>query len=1091
MKERISVISCCLLLLIGVFFSENGYAQKKSVETAQVTLNADGTPLSVVVKEIRKQTGIYILGLVAYDSIKVFIHATSQPLSLIMDTICAKNNLRWRVVDKDIRVENKNPVTSALSPSSKTGVKDRFRFIGRVLSEDGRPLPHANIIICGTNSGIIADAKGWYELHADDSVIVAAASFLGCELVEQTLHYKELHRFVLNSVSIDLDGSQVVGYGKKSRRNTLENAFTITAAEMATDHANNLAALLQGKVPGLNVVRLNGVTGSSFKFELRGRNSILNKGTPLFLINGIPVFDESLNQLSSIITNNTPAGAGPFVIINEEEIESIQISKDAVATGIYGSRGANGVISIRLKSATAGPTRITADVNSGFSIASPGYRTLTSQQYIDLRREAFENDGLIPGNMRGQLNYAPDLFDTSKKSIDWPGLLFGDPAFQTDVHLAVSGGYDSLSGYMGLGYTREASVLNNALYFQRLSFHAAGQLTFPDKRYAIQSQLYISSNTNKLYNGSLLGVLLPPNAASVREGGKSLQWADWMDWSKNPLADRMKAYKMNINSILLNISPGFTSKDKAFKIRADLGMNTNFVNENSVLPTGAQMAIPDNSLQNRSFLASSISNTIIAEPVAEYTYKQFKFMSGATYQYSRMSGDSSVGTPALLSDFLPVIREYKYVSLFGQVDYIRNNTYFFNLTVRRDGTSRYGPQTRYGTFGAVAAAVDIAKAPFLDISRNILQYAKLRVSYGLTGSDQIGDYKYHQFWKPIRELFPGTGGISPESPYNPTFSWEQSRKLELMLDFLLFKEKLSGNIAYYRNINTRQLIDYKLPAQTGYESVLENFDAGIENRGIELFLEAKQLKLGAFELNAGFNLAVAKNTLRSFKGLDKSAYASRFSIGKSLNALKGYHWEGVDMETGIDKFQDVNGDGQVDQNDLIYFGDTDPKFQGGLTLAVKFKNWSLNVSSEFKKIMGPDYIYNAMMAGATLGSQWNQLDIVAQRWRKPGDNARFSKASVLSGSEVNMERGKLPVSDRAYTDASFIKIRNIDLNYTIRSKDALGRYQDRIQFYLSGENVFTFSPYNSGDPEMTNLYAVPTPRTVRIGAKIYFDQLFK
>ncbi|SFN33115.1 TonB-linked outer membrane protein, SusC/RagA family [Chitinophaga sp. YR627] len=1097
MKKIISALSLYLLLscLCMVFPEEMSAQGRTSMETSLLSLTEKDTTLAEVVKKVESETKFNFVGIFAYRDIKIAPGPGRRSLAAILDEARLKYPLTWKIDGWDIRVERILTIDRSLNSSvaQHRGIpeKKKFRFSGTVFDNTGQPLSEATIVHCGTNSGTITNGRGQFLLELADSTPLVAVSFIGCELVEDTLRHGAPHHFILKWKSMSIDTPVVVAYSTKTPRTSLENADRITAEEIALHHADNFAAILQGRVPGLNVVRLNGVTGSSFKFELRGRNSILNRGNPLFLVNGVPVLDENLNQLSSIITNNTPAGAGPFIIININEIESIQVLKDAIATSIYGSRGGNGVISVRLKSATPGLTRIVADVNSGFSMARPGYRVLSLPQYRSLRREAFENDGMTPGNTSGLPNYAPDLFDTSRKAIDWPRQLFGDPAFQTNVNLSVAGGYDSLSGYMGVGYTREASVLNNALYFQRLSFHAAGQLSFPDKRYTVQSQLYISSNMNKLYNGTSLGVLFPPNAASVREGSKVLQWADWMDWFKNPLADRMKAYKMNINSILLNVSPGFVNVEKTLKVRVDLGMNTNFVNENSVVPTGAQMTIPGTALRSQSFLASSTSNTLIVEPVAEYTFRQFRFMTGATYQYSSMRGDSSVGSPALLSGFLPVIREYKYVSLFGQLDYNRYNTYFFNLTVRHDGSSRYGPQTRYGTFGAVAAAVDIAKVPFLHIPRHILQYAKLRVSYGLTGSDQIGDYKYLQIWKPIRELFPGTGGISSESVYNPAFSWEQSRKLEFMLDFLLFREKLSGNITYYRNLNTRQLIDYKLTTQTGYDGVLTNFDAGIANRGVELFIGIRKLMLGEFELDAGFNLAIARNSLRSFSRLSKSTYGSKLSVGKSLNMLKGYDWEGVDMETGIDNFRDVNGDGRIDEHDLIYLGNTDPKFQGGMTLTVKYKSWSLNMSSEFKRITGPDYIYNAMMGGASLGSQWNQLDIVEQRWRKPGDNARFSKASALSNSLVNLERAKLPVSDRAYTDASFIKIRNINISYTIRSKDLKGRYNDNLQFYLNGENVLTISPYNSGDPEMANLYAVPTPMVIRVGTKIYFDQLFK
>ena len=1108
MKKCTSTFNLCLTLLFSVFFVHGMYAQgRKSVETTLVSFSGTGTPLSKLVDKIEGETQFHILGIIAYDSIKVSLDVAGKPVSFVLDEVCRKHNLKWEVYGWDIHLIQTFPPKNSLYNSSGqqliTPAPRLFQFRGTVSDNDGKPLFEATVTRCGTNKKKITNEKGAFSIDAEDSVITVAVSYVGWESVEQILHYRHKQNIVLKQISTSIKEVVCDGHPKDSRKGSLATIFTIKSAEIEKHPANNLAEILRGRVPGLNVVPLNGVSGSSFKFELRGRNSILNSGSPLFLINGVPILNDNLNQLSSVITNNTTAGAGSFIIINVNEIDSIQISRDAIATSIYGSRGGNGVISIWLKSAIPGVSRMVANVNTGISSVAHKYNLLSPDQYMELRREAFRNDGITPVNNRVEAGYAPDLFDTAEKYIDWQKLLYGRITSVTDANLSVSGGGDLISSYIGFGYWREGSVMDNDMNFQRFSLNSSLQAFLPDKRFSLKSSFYFSSNTNKIFNGSLTGVLLPPNAAHYMNNSRDLKWAEWQDWGKNPDADRKKTYKMNINSIIFNLKPQFTSSNNKLVIKTDVGINANFVNETSLIPAGAMMPLPADSMPGRSFLANSVSNSIIIEPVVEYTLKWIKLVAGGAYQYAKTSGDSSSGyyydhryapasgRAALITDRTPVISEYKYASLFGKIDYNYSNSYFFNFTFRRDGSSRFAPQTRFGNFWAAAVAWDFAREPFFKIPKKILEYAKLRFSYGITGSDQIGNYRYLQFWLPYKELVPETKGLSIAAPYNAKYSWEQSEKKEFSLDFLMFNGKFSGNIAYFLNRNTRQLIEYKLPRQTGYKSILKNFDAEIENRGLELFLEARQLKVGSFQLSAAFNLTAAKNTLNSFDGLSKSDYSSRFILGKSLNAKKLYRWTGVDKTTGFDKFDDVNSDGKLNEADLMYFDHTDPKYQGGLTLGISYKGWSFSMSSEFKKITVLSYTYNALMGGASWGNLSNQLAVVDRRWRQPGDEAEFSKASALSNSPVNLHKTNLINSSRAITDGSFWALRDIGLYYTFREPGLVNKHIDNIEVSLKAQNLFAISPYEAGDAEIANLYALPTLRTILACVKISFSNPLK
>ena len=1100
-----------LLFFMILFFCQIANAQdKKWPDTTYVSLDADNEPQDTILRRLERRCSCTFN--VLSDLKKRFtIHVYNKPLTYVLNEYFKKEGLVWK--DKEGRVvviESPDSETSIRNTANQA-IKDRViverkTFHGWVVDAHGDPLPGATVIVKGKKRGTVADHSGYFSLCTEDPVMTLVFSFIGFKTVEKQCTSAKPEEVRLTQVDSSLDETKVSESLPASRWLTTAGVSIIKAADIERYPAGDLSTVLQGRATGLVVTASNGVPGASYRFMIRGRNSLFNRPDPLILVNKVPFAanNQNLNQFPSMVAQNTGGGVGPIGSINPADIESMDVLKDAAATAIYGSRGANGVINIKTKTGSVDGFHVAGSITRGFSTPTFKYKMLTTPQYITLRREGYHNDGLAPNNIPGSEGYAPDIIDTTS-STDYQNMLIGNTAAITNAYLSVSLGSAKTQARIGIGYLDETTPFSADMGRTLWSGHSSIQYGAADDRFRVGGSFYFSTADNRSYNGTLLPMYLRPNGPSIYNADHTLNWMDGTESFQNPEADRRKAYKIYTDNVIFSLAPQYAISKKVV-LKANLGYSGLFVRENLQLPIIAQNPVTADTLWGTSSFGANRLENFIVEPMAEYTNtnKRLKLIVGGSFQYSRnnmlsytgrgYTNDALLGSINAASYFTDTIgggSEYKYGSVFWQANYNVSNRYIMNLTYRMDGSSRFSPEKRLGHFGAVGAAWIFSEESFMNPLRSILEYGKLRTSYGMTGNDQIGDYQYLDTWRPSRgEPFQGVQGFAPESLYNPEYSWERCRKADIALDLQL-KGDWSLNVDYFLNRSDKQIVQFSLPAQTGANSVLKNFDAVIENRGWEIAVDGNLFKTSSLQIRTGINLSVLKNRLVRFDHLLRTAYASYLLIDKPVSALNLYQYDGVDPKTGVSRLKDLDGDGNITDKDRRYAGHLDPVFFGGASLTINWENLELNVFGEIRKQTIPSYTYNGIIGDLLLGMPSNHLALTNNHWRNPGDIADYSRASTRRTSDAHANRNLVAASDRAYRDGSYFKLRNVDIAYTFHSKRLSRWYIENIRIAVKAQNLFTFTGYDAGDPETANLFALPTMRTVALSARITFKDMLK
>ncbi|HEU4609419.1 MAG TPA: TonB-dependent receptor, partial [Chitinophagaceae bacterium] len=345
-------------------------------------------------------------------------------------------------------------------------------------------------------------------------------------------------------------------------------------------------------------------------------------------------------------------------------------------------------------------------------------------------------------------------------------------------------------------------------------------------------------------------------------------------------------------------------------------------------------------------------------------------------------------------------RQYNYQSAFGRVNYNLSQKYILNLTFRRDGSSRFGPNRQFGNFGAIGGAWLFSGENFISQGLPFLSYGKLRASYGTTGNDQIGDYQYLDSWSPTSFPYGGVTGLSPTSIYNPDYSWEINKKFEAALELGFLKDRILLTANYYNNRSSNQLVGYTLSPQSGFSSYIANFPAKVENSGWEMEVNSSNINSPKFKWNTTANLTIPKNKLLEYPGLESSADAASYALGQSIRVVKGFHFTGVDPQTGVPQFLDVDKDGSIsDPEDYVVIGETMPSFFGGLSNELHYSDWSLNFFFQFVKQEAPTMDYGPLVN--PYGTMSNSDVSVLKRWTKQGDVTSVPRATANSSNAAN------------------------------------------------------------------------------------------
>jgi hypothetical protein len=421
--------------------------------------------------------------------------------------------------------------------------------------------------------------------------------------------------------------------------------------------------------------------------------------------------------------------------------------------------------------------------------------------------------------------------------------------------------------------------------------------------------------------------------------------------------------------------------------------------------------------------------------------------------------------------------QYRYQALFGRINYDYKSRYIINLTGRRDGSSRFGPGRQFAFFKAVGAAWIFSNEAFVRNALPFLSYGKLKVSYGTTGNDQIGDYQFLDSYATSSE-YNGVVGLSPDRLYNPNFAWEENRKFELGVELGAIDDRVLMSLSYYRNRSDNQLVGQPLAPTTGFASIQVNFPAVVENTGVEIELNSSNISNPVLTWTTTFNFTIPHNELISFPNIENyPEYERLYVVGEPLTIVKLYHYTGIDPVTGLHTVADVNGDGTFDFQDRQIPKLRGRRYFGGLQNRLTFRGFQLDLLFQYVNQQGYDYIQTTGLAPGTIA---NQPVAVLDRWQREGDKASFQRYTT-TGSGLTAFGTLYAYSDAQVTDASFLRLKNLSLSYEF-SDNVLKRVKvARIRLYVQAQNVVTFTQYKGLEPEFPGRPQLPALRTFTIG----------
>ena len=1073
-----------LLILLAVVFclqvSATGYGQT-------VTLAVKNAPLEKVFKEVRKQTGfsfVYTRGQLK-NSLPVTCNVVKAEIKEVLSLCFSNQPLSFVIEGKYVVVQTKNTtVNSDQKPDLLVDVK------GHVIGENGQPLAGATIMAKNSNRGVSTNNKGDFFLQgviADDILSISSIGFNSQEIVlGKQLYFLINLKLAVNS----LEETVVKGYYSTSKKLNTGSVVKINGSQITNQPVSNPILGLEGLVPGLLITQNNGLPGSRFTALIRGQNSIQSGNSPLFIIDGVPFLsdNDALTQLNGILANS------PFNSIDPNDIESIEILKDADATAIYGSRGANGVILITTKKNKPDKNSLSLNISRGWGKVTRTMQLMNTQQYLEMRKEAFLNDGETPAN-----NNAPDVVTWDQnRYTDWKKEFIGGTAQTYNAQLRYSGGNQFTKFSVGTGYYKESTVFPGEFGDKKTT----ADININHK--SIDNKLNLNFITSYGYDKNLLPaqdltgfIYRPPNSYLSKDAAGNFIWREAGYSVGNPLALLQQRTEVSTDRFTANGIVTYKPFN-GLEIKANFGYNNVGVNEKIQSPRGAQD--PAYAPTGTSVLGDNFIKTWIIEPQISYWFNlnsrlKMETLAGSTWQKTeaerKLITASGYTNDALLGSIAaaPYITatnsnaQYNYAAIFGRIGINWDSKYILNITGRRDGSSRFGTDNRFANFGAAGMAWIFSKESFVKKILPFLSFGKLRGSYGLTGNDQIGNYQYLDTYKGAIFAYDGQPGLTPSRLFNSNYSWEENKKLELAAELGFFQDKFTLNLNYYNNKSDNQIIRYSLPTQTGFTDVLLNFPGVVQNKGYEISANAEIISTKNFHWNTSFNISHNKNNLVSFPGLANSSYSLNYVMGKPLNAYSGLHFMGVDPQTGIYQFEDKNKDGAIDNKDYTYIGTTDPKYFGGFSNSFRYKGFQLNILLEFRKQQGLDPVYSSE---SRLGYIINQPSYTLNRWRNPGDIApyqrytqSFTNAAYTSGSNVSS-------SDARFIDASYLRLKNIAFSYDFPTGWIKKLNAVSWKVFLHMQNVFTITKYKGHDPESQSLASLPPLRMITIGTKVNF-----
>ncbi|GEP93467.1 SusC/RagA family TonB-linked outer membrane protein [Chitinophaga terrae (ex Kim and Jung 2007)] len=998
----------------------------------------------------------------------------------------------------------------------------QVQLTGKVTdAKDGSALPGVTVKVKNSNVGTITDATGTYHLSVPSKATTIVFSFIGFADQEVAIAGQSTINAALQSGNKDLSEVIVVGYGTLAKRDLTGSVTKISAKEIENQPISTFETALQGKAPGVVIESGSGKVGQAMKIRIRGTSSISAESQPLYVVDGVPIVSAPQGDV-----NNDPTN--PLADINPNDIESVEVLKDASASAIYGARAANGVVLITTKRGKGNDkTNVDLNLSTGWAKPTKLRGFLDAKEYVELVLEAASNDGKYafahqdPANPRWtteqqaidyyqnrmknnlkSLSGGNDDWQTYKTNTNWEKLAYRDQAHTNQADLSISGGNAKTRFYASGTYSdQEAIVIVNRFkrYGGRLNLeHTANEkLSFglnlgvsrteltrvsTDNAFSTPGQMVAQPPITKPYdaNGEPVYKPLYYNALVEAKYAKDLQVTfrtignAYLNYNFIPSL----SFRSEIGADIYNLTDeSFLGKET--QDARGIGKGSSIFDQNATINTNNYFTFnpqlgTDHSLSlvaGMSYLQNRYNgNWVTGE---DYPTNAIKNVSGAV----NITGGSSN------------VQDYAFLSYFFRANYNYKKKYIASFSLRSDGSSRFGPDKRYGLFPAGSLGWVLSEEDFLKDSKWV-NYLKLRASYGLTGNAEIGNNKYLTLLQVNN--YPGLPGLNAFQLGDPRLHWENTSQVDVGLEFGFFDNRLSGEVDYYNKQTTDLLLRANQPLTSGYPYLYTNVGK-MENKGVEIMLSSKNIVGKDFNWSTTLNLAYNKNKVKEINGqvVESSDRLQRAVEGQPIGVFYMPKYAGVDPDNGDELFYDASGKKTNDYTQAEYqvVGKSNPDWTGGLTNTFTYKGFDLNI---FFSFVEGNNIYNLAGQYQSIGfanGLDNQTKDQLNRWQKKGDITDVPRVAYYTGE------AHAPSSRWLY-DGSYIRLKNVTLGYSI-PKSVLSHIKlNGLRVYVAGYNLWTKTKYIS-DPEVNtytqgnigggvDFYTVPQAKTITVGLNVKF-----
>ena len=957
---------------------------------------------------------------------------------------------------------------------------------GTIVDEMNEPLPGVSILVKGSTIGTSTDFDGNYTLtgiQAGDNLL--EFSFLGYATTTRSIQAEVGKNIILNlkldPQTTDLDEVVVVGYGVQRKRDLTSSVVKLGSKDLNDMPTPSFETAIQGKAPGVQVITGSGLAGSGSLIRIRGVASISAGGDPLYVVDGIPITQDYFLKGNGGAMNNNP-----LATLNPNDIESVEILKDAAATGIYGSRGSNGVILITTKRGKKSGLHFNYSARLGTSQPTALPEMLNSQEYLQMYEEAWVNDGnigtpVLPGGISWE--------DAQNTNTDWVDLTT-TTGFKQNHDFSVSKGAEKYNYYAGLSYNDNESFLVGNRY-RRLSLRLNGDVNLSkDLQLSVSTSFVqgVNDRVDAAWSGGLgaaMSTALPIYPVTDSEG-------DYFIGGTNPVrVQDLKQWRNTEFRSINNVALTYMATDKII-VRGSGSYDFMQINEDIYEPKELINSDHDGVSKRIPTQVNNYNGSLTGQYLmSQNTLHNWDFLVGTEAQrsYSRSGYAEVINATdpfyqdSEMRDTVPIqyndpANEFTFVSFFGRVNYNLAGKYFAQVNFRADGSSKFGPNNRFGFFPAVSLGWIMTEEEWLRDNK-VVSFLKFKTGYGLTGNAAIPPNQWRANNVQNINGYNGSSYYYPTIIENPNLRWESSYTFDAAIEFGLYDDRIHGELGYYYKDTRNVFLQIQVPQASGFANLWDNV-GGIYNTGIEFNVTTRNT-VGEFKWSTDFNIARNYNEITSIGGYSEDAVSggtndTRTVVGEPVGTNFLVRFSHVDKETGAPVYLDIDGNETFtwDPKDRVVVGNVLPAAIGGITNSFNYRNWDLSFLFVFT--IGGNIYDSSSKRQLSMITDWNMTRHVYDRWQKPGDEARYPRATLDPANHGSTT--PWINTDLWLHDASYMRLRNITLGYAIPTETVRRWGLQNLRFSFLATNVLTFTKFPGVDPEIARDFENPTDRNM-------------